>query len=279
MPQGWWKSVLLLLTLTPLAALSSPENPEPELPDRSLLLKNTAYSASYNAAYKQSDWIFYALGKNELQSCAKRSNSFRVDPRVPSEQAAQLADYKGSGFDRGHLTPAGDNRWSAAAMSESFLLSNVSPQPSRFNGGIWAKLEGLVRAWAKNMGGLWVTTGPLLENALPTIGDGRVAVPKQFYKVLATMENGDFRAVAFLLPTDASGDLGKYAMTVNQLENITGLDFLVEMEREEESESKIDLERWDLKARFEYFPCTAIAPGVFEWAWGLSGFSERSTFL
>ncbi len=270
--QGWWKSSLLALALAPceIHAQNAAGAPSPVLPGGSILLENTAYEASYNARYKQSDWIFYELGSRELRACVERSNSFRADPRLPENQAAQLSDYKGSGFDRGHLIPAGDNRWHATAMRESFLLSNISPQIGKFNGGIWGKLEGLVRAWAKNLGGLWVTTGPVLSSKLPTIGAGRVAVPEYFYKVLSTTDTAGSEAVAFLLPTDASGDLGRYAMTVDKLEEITGLDYLAGLENEAEAESRFNLATWDPKAKFTYLPCSASAPDYLEWAWGLT---------
>jgi len=268
MHQGWWKSRILSLLLLPSAVLAS-DFPVPRLPQGSRLLENTAYIASYNSSYKQSDWIFYALGKNELRSCVERSNNFRVDARVPAGEAAQLSDYRNSGFDRGHLIPAGDSRWSEVAMKDSFLLTNVSPQRSGFNSGIWAKFEGIVRAWAINLK-ILVTTGPLLSNSLPTIGTGKIAVPEYFYKVLTTTNQKETKAIAFLLPTDASGDLAKYAMTVDQLEEITGLDFLMGLQGEEQAESHFDLENWDLNAKFQYLPCNAIAPNRMEWAWGLS---------
>lgn len=273
MPHGWWKSGILLLALAPCGALalSGPDYPAPRLPGGTFLLENAANSVAYSGAYKQPSWVFYGLGRSELRSCVERGNNFRADARIPAGQAAQLADYKGSGFDRGHLSPAGDNRWSAKAMNESFVLSNVSPQASRFNSGIWAKFENLVRAWAKNLDGLWVTTGPILKDGLPVIGASRVAVPEYFYKVLSSRgQKKKSEAIAFLLPTDASGEISKYAMSVDQLEEITGLDFLVDMDGEEDAESHYDLRGWDLKAKFQYYPCSAGAPEGFEWAWGLS---------
>lgn len=270
MHQGWWFSGWLLVALFPGIAFSSPEFPAPRLPSRAILLQNTAYQAAYNATYKQSDWIFYGLGQNELRACVQRSNDFRPDPRLPANQAAQLSDYNGSNLDRGHLIPAGDNRWNATAMRESFLLSNISPQKSRFNSGVWAKFEGLVRAWAQQTS-LWVATGPILKEGLPSIGASRVAVPEYFYKVLATREPGRrSRTIAFLLPANATSDIGNYAMSVNQLEEISGLDFLEGLMGEEEAESSFRLEDWDRKAKFTYLPCAAINPGAFDWAWGLS---------
>lgn len=261
----------LFFALLPGAEAAPRFEPKPLLPPSSRLLENTAYDTSFNRAHKQADWVFYGLGKRELRNCVGRNGSFRADDRLQRGEGPELSDYSGSGFDRGHLTPAADNRWSAVAMRESFLLTNVSPQPSRFNGGIWAKLEALIRAWALEGEGLWVATGPLLKKGLPSIGAG-VSVPEYFYKALATKDGT--RAVAFVLPTDASGELTKYEMSVDQLEGISGLDFLAGMDREEELEGAFDAGKWDLKAKFTALPCSkgkagmfsALAPEVAEWS-------------
>ncbi len=260
--QGRWPKFSLLFALLSGAALASPDFPAPQLNKNSLELENTATTISYNPAHKQADWVFYPLGPSQLRNCVNRVSGFRADPRLPAAEAAQLADYKSSGFDRGHLSPAGDNKFSQAAMDESFYLSNVSPQPPHFNRGIWSKLEDLVRAWAEDSSGLWVTTGPLLSGTLESIGDDQVSVPDFFYKVLSTRDGPKHNAVAFLLPSDASGELSRYAMTVKQLED------------ENEAKANMDLSLWDFQASFSYFPCNAISPAPWKWAWGLSYWVE-----
>ena len=269
MPQRRWIKLSLFLALIPAEGFASPDFPAPELHENSLALKNTATSASYNREHKQADWVFYPLGENELEACVDRGNAFHPDPRLDRGDAAELADYKGSGFDRGHLSPAGDNRWSQAAMDESFLLTNVSPQPAAFNRGIWSRLESLVRAWAKDKS-LWVTTGPVLSGTLKTIGDDKVSVPEYFYKVLATQEGDKHDAVAFVLPNDATGDFSQYEMTVSKLEDISGLHFLSGLSDEDEAKSSIDPALWNLHATFSYVPCKSVKPGTLDWAWGLS---------
>lgn len=259
-----------MVTVTPLAAAaqealppraeppSGPRlDPSPALPGSSILLKNTSYRASFNRAHKQADWVYYALGKNELRNCVQRNGSFRSDDRLQRGEGPELSDYSGSGFDRGHMSPAADNRWSAVAMRDSFLLTNVSPQPGRFNGGIWGRLEALVRAWALEAGGLFVTTGPLLKPKLPKIGSG-VSVPEYFYKVLAARDGS--KAVAFVLPADANGELTRYETSVDQLEEISGLDFLLAIPGEDELEKTNDASKWDLNARFTAPPCSGQAP-------------------
>ncbi|MGZ3711242.1 MAG: DNA/RNA non-specific endonuclease, partial [Bdellovibrionota bacterium] len=204
----------LALSLLLSAGTAAANSPAPVKPGGSFILEKTAITLSYNPSYKVADWVFYPLGPDQLQDCFDRPSNFRPDPDVPEDQSAQLSDYKGSGFDRGHLSPAGDNKWNDDAMNESFLLSNISPQPPKFNRGIWSRLESLVRAWASEGSGLWVTTGPVLGSGLDTIGDSEVTVPKYFYKVLATQDakSGKASAIALLLPSDASDTLASYAM-------------------------------------------------------------------
>ena len=260
-------TLALLLALLPSAQASSRFEPAPALPPSSLLLKNSAYHASFNREHKQADWVFYPLGRSELRNCVDRNGSFRADPRLARGEGPELADYAGSGYDRGHLIPAADNRWNALPMRESFLLTNVSPQPSRFNGGIWARLEALVRAWTLESGGLFVATGPLLKRGLKTIGAG-VSVPEYFYKALASKDGS--KAIAFLLPVDASGELSKYEMSVDQLESISGLDFLEGMSGEEELERGFDASAWNLKAKFTALPCSKAEREPFGWSWGIA---------
>ncbi len=252
---------MLLLTILSCfsahAACASAMHPAPGLPRGSIRLEKTGFALSFNRAHKQADWVFYSLGPSQLVDCEERPGNFRADPELPRGVGPTLADYKGSGLDRGHLSPAGDNKWSLEAIRDSFLLSNVSPQPANFNRGIWDNLESLVRAWGQASGGLWVTTGPVLERGLDTIGDGEISVPREFYKVLLTKKKRSPAAIAFRLPVDADGELSDYAVSVRNVEEATGLDFLQGLDGVEgrELEAGLDLGRWDFEARFTYNPC------------------------
>jgi endonuclease G len=95
------------------------------------------------------------------KTITKRKDNFRSDPKVKTGSAA-LSDYKGSGYDRGHLAPAADFKWSATAMSESFYMSNMSPQVPGFNRGIWKNIESTVRNWAVENDEIYIVTGPVL---------------------------------------------------------------------------------------------------------------------
>ena len=116
------------------------------------ILNRKGYTLCYNSARKVADWTSYHLTDTYLVDNVPRSNDFRPDPDLPEEQRAELSDYKGSGYDRGHLVPAEDMRRDQQTESETFLLSNMSPQVGKgFNQGIWKNLEAKVRNWAREI--------------------------------------------------------------------------------------------------------------------------------
>jgi endonuclease G len=226
----------------------------PSAPESSSVLRKTLHALSYNPEHKLADWVFYGLGTEELRDCVPRSNYFRRDPELPLGDSAELADYKGSGYDRGHLKPAGDSRSDRTGMRESFFLSNITPQPPRFNQGIWNRLEVLVRAWAKRAA-VWVVTGPVLKDSLPTLGRSQISIPDAYYKVLLRQDLS--AAVALALPTDAASPLNSYLLSIDDLEEWTGIDFFPSLSREQEArlESRVDRRAWNFRAQFKYLPC------------------------
>lgn len=252
---------VLLLSIAPLAGLAA-DRPFPDPVRGEIPLEKTALHISYNPEHKQANWVFYELGRNQLRNCVQRNNNFRQDPELDNRDAASLDDYRGSGYDRGHLSPAADNKWSNSAMAESFLLSNISPQPPRFNQGIWGRLENLVRAWALDKGGLWVATGPVLQRGLPTIGDNAVSTPRAYYKVLVAQKTKE--TLAILMPITANGDIAQYAVPVSVVEQQSHLNFhegLNEHE-EREMESIVAPESWNFRATYKTPPCKSR--GSFE---------------
>ena len=198
--------------------------PETSLADTILSYKG--FDLGYNEASEQATWVVYILTRDELESGSiSRTNNFRSDKSLASGSAA-LADYRGSGYDRGHMAPAGDMKWDQEAMSQSFLLSNMSPQTPSFNRGIWKKLEEQVRQWALDKDSLYVITGPVLTRVESTIGENAVGVPAYYFKVIVDLSPPGHGMIAFLLPNERSGqDLYSYAISVDSLESITGYDF------------------------------------------------------
>ena len=189
------------------------------------VIEKTHYVLSYMEEHEQAEWVFYELTKDEALGGYERTNNFRSDGAVATGSAG-LNDYKGSGYDRGHLAPAADMAFSSTAMSESFYLSNMSPQNPSFNRGIWRQLEALVRAWAQEDGDLYVVTGAVLEEGLSTIGYSGVSIPRYYYKVILDKDADGIRSVAFVLPNQkGSRELRDYSVSIDSVEVLTGIDF------------------------------------------------------
>lgn len=207
------------------------------------------FDLGYNEQFEQASWVAYVLTRGEIESGhVDRTNNFRPDISIVTGSAS-LQDYRGSGFDRGHLAPAGDMKWNQIAMNESFLMSNMSPQAPSFNRGIWKRLEEKVRSWAIEKDSLYVITGPVLEPIDSFIGENEVGVPGLYFKVLVDLSPPDHDFIAFLLPNTGSSDgLDDYAITVDSLEVITGYDFFASAPDQlgiDWLEKHLDLDRWD----------------------------------
>lgn len=211
------------------------------------IVKHFSYILSYNDKTKQSNWVTYFLTKESANGTISRTNRFRPDPLIPLLNSASLNYYKGSGYDRGHLAPAGDMKWSVTAMSESFFLSNISPQAPGFNRGIWKNLEEQVRTWATENEELYIVTGPVLSEKLSTIGVNRVAVPQYFYKVMLDYKLPEYKGIGFIMPNQSSRvSLQHYAVTIDSIEIFTGFDFFPALpdSLENQLESTLDLKKW-----------------------------------
>jgi len=225
----------------------------PETPTTAEVITKTGFSLAYNEAAEQAWWVAYHLTSEELKGTIDRDNfDFDEDAEV-NTGSATLKDYKGSGYDRGHLVPAADMKWNANAMQASFLMSNVSPQKHSFNAGIWERLESRFRGWAKRDGSLYIVTGPLLkEKPNNTIGFNQVWVPDSYYKVALSYKKNRWHAAAFIIDQQASGkSLEPYFLTIDEVERQTGLDFFpaIPDELEEQLESESELSYWFTNSR------------------------------
>ncbi|MEZ4779676.1 MAG: DNA/RNA non-specific endonuclease [Flavobacteriaceae bacterium] len=207
---------------------------------------HTYFTLSYAEAYEQAEWVAYELTKKQLSN-NEYERPYFVEDREVKTGSADWRNYKNSGYDRGHLCPAGDRRFSFEAYNETFLTSNISPQDRDFNSGIWNYLEQKVRFWAQKYDGVFVVTGGVLKEYLKTIGDERVSIPEEFYKIILDKSNGEFKVIAFLIPngkTDKS--FYDFVVTVDEIEDKTGIDFFSELpdSLEVKLESEIDLKSW-----------------------------------
>ena len=207
------------------------------------LVNHTYYSLSYSEQHEQAEWVFYEIKKERILGLASRTDNFRSDEMI-STNSATLSDYKGAGYDRGHLAPAGDMSFSTTAMSESFYMSNMSPQHPSFNRGIWKTLESLVRSWGSH-NSIYVVTGPVLNDCATTIGSNNVCVPEYYYKVI--YNPSEQKMIAFVLLNEkGEGLLSHYVTSVDYVESITDIDFFpgLEDKLEKRLESASHKEYW-----------------------------------
>ncbi|MFK8105133.1 MAG: DNA/RNA non-specific endonuclease [Saprospiraceae bacterium] len=221
------------------------------------IVKHGYYALSYSEDHEQPEWVAYELSKDLLyKKRVDRSNNFRPDPKVSSASASPR-DYKRSGYDRGHLVPAGDMGFSKRSMSETFYMSNMSPQIRNFNGGVWRELEEQTRDWVMKFDKLYIVTGPVLTAAIrDKIGVNEVSVPDSYYKVLLDLSEPEVKAIGFILPNEIRYEhLSQFAVSVDEVEELTGIDFfyrLMDENLEKELEAKVDIDQWKFsKKRFE----------------------------
>ena len=211
----------------------------------------------YAEAYEQARWVGHIITPDVVNGVVGRTNDFRPDPKIKTGSAVEqdyfiktlqpdsAYVYDGFGYDRGHLAPSADFRWSEKALSESYYYSNMSPQLAEFNRGIWADLESLLRAYLfrNTTTQLFVFTGPVLKPGLPTISraKNKVAIPEQYWKIALDFKNR--KAIAFLVPQNTKGyPLTSFATSIDEIEKITGIDFFAGLDNtlEETLEKQID---------------------------------------
>ena len=206
------------------------------------LVKHTHYSLSYSEKHEQAEWVFYEINKERILGLVNRTDDFRSDKSI-STNSASLDDYKSTGYDRGHLAPAQDFSFSTSAMSESFYMSNISPQHPSFNYGIWKDLEDLVRKWGAN-NTLYVVSGPVFGSCISTIGSNNVCIPESYYKVI--YDPSGKKMIAFVIPNEkGTKSLKEYVCTTDSLETITNIDFFPILD--DKLERKLESERHTLK--------------------------------
>jgi len=214
-------------------------------------ISHLGYTVSYNCDWKIPNWVAYELTKEEVEGTVPRGNHFMPDPNVPSGKSATNDDYKNSGWDRGHMAPAADMKWSEQAMKESFYFSNICPQNKNLNAGVWKDLEEQVRELARQKGNIYVVCGPIVSKKPQTIGYNKVAVPDAFFKVLLQNDNGEWSAIAFMFANESGRKpLSTYAMSVEEMQIISEIDFFPALPDSIEKivESNVDFTKWNIKS-------------------------------
>ncbi len=213
------------------------------------IVEHQYYTLSYSEKHEQAEWVAYELfKKNLVQDKFQRQDNFRPDPDVSTESSAP-SDYRSSGYDRGHLCPAADMSFDAAALDETFFMSNISPQDRGLNHGVWRELEENVRDWAKKFNHLYVVTGPVLKNTRGSIGKkNKVSIPTAYYKVLLDLSTSSPKAIAYLIPNETRSEtLDEFACSIDKVEKQTGIDFfpnLMQKNLSDQLEANFDISQW-----------------------------------
>lgn len=213
------------------------------------IVKHNFYALSYSEAHEQTEWVAYELSKSDLSRNDFKRPYFIEDNKVKTK-SADWRNYKNSGYDRGHLVPAGDRRMSIEAYNETFFTSNISPQDREFNSGIWNRLEQKVRYWADKYDGVYVVTGGVLKGDMKTIGDENVSVPNEFYKIVVDVTDGNYKAISFIIPNRPSSQtFYKYVVSIDEIEAKTGIDFFPNLPDSIETslEQQVDVKAWGRK--------------------------------
>ncbi len=210
------------------------------------------YTLSYNEAYENAEWVAYSLTPSQISHRRIKRPHFTRDPLVKT-RSAHYKNYYPYGYEKGHLLPAADRRFSVEAFDETFYTSNVSPMKHGFNSGIWNRLEKQVRYWVKRYGKLYIVTGGVLQPGLERIGSEHVAVPHYFYKiVLDYKQPGKARVIGFLIPhKNLHEDLRDFVVPVDSIEKLTGIDFFPALP--DSIENRLEAEQHPEQWRFVRF--------------------------
>lgn len=189
------------------------------------------FKLGYSEENEQSAWVVYLLTRKMVsENNSVRSNKFKPDMKVTTS-SANPDDYKGSGYDKGHICPCADMSFSQEAQDLTFLMSNMSPQLHAFNAGKWKTLEEKVRDWATENDSIIIIAGPVLEGKLKRIGKNKVSAALKFYKIIIDISYPTYKAIGFVMPNEKlDKDIYYYSMSIDEVEKITGLNFFPKYE-------------------------------------------------
>jgi endonuclease G len=200
----------------------------PKVNEEGVLIYHSAMALYYEDKYGESRWVAHIIMPDVATGEETRTNNFRQDSLVPTGTADKI-DYFNSGYDRGHLAPSADFRWSKKALSESFYYSNMTPQKPEFNRGKWSQLEDFFRQYVIHTGhAIFVVTGGLLNDSIKRkIGvNKKVTVPPYFFKVAVDLEAKPPRGIGFyMLNGTNTKPITAYASSINDIEKKTDIDF------------------------------------------------------
>lgn len=202
------------------------------------IVRYTGFQLSFNKDNHTPNWVAWELLQDETDGSASRNNKFWHDNSV--EGCSWTEDYRSSGYDRGHMCPAADQKWSGQAMTDCFSMANMAPQSRKLNSGAWNNLEKRCRMYARRDSAIIIVCGPVYEPSdNERIGNTGVRVPGAFFKVMIAPYLKEPRGIGFVYPnTGAYGNMNNYAMSIDEVEELTGFDFFHNLP--DEIETKIE---------------------------------------
>ncbi|MCM1451606.1 MAG: DNA/RNA non-specific endonuclease [Clostridium sp.] len=214
----------------------------------SIFKEYEGFDVSFNPEHRVPNFASWELTADEARAQQASRNDAGFNPDVTVDQCSALEDYKNSGYDRGHMCPAGDMKWSVQAMRDCFLLTNMCPQAHALNNGAWKSLEESCRTWAVRDSALIIVCGPILtDKIIRKIGPNQVTVPERFFKVILAPYANPPRAIGFIMPNSSvKGGFQKAAVSVDEVERITSMDFFSALpdDIEDKIEAESDTREW-----------------------------------
>lgn len=233
------------------------------------------YALEWDNTKRHANWVAFTFDTTTSADNVKRTDAWSVDPKLPAEMQVQESDHKNDGFDKGHLCASEDRVYLKEANEQTFYYSNMSPQLNDFNGGFWGKLEARVQTWGRSTAEgvydkVYVTKGGTLNKLLKnfkgtTVNGGTpttdangftihgLACPEYYYMAVLSQKDDVFHAIAFLVPhkegmtrNPSSDELKEYVVSVDKLEEETGIDFFCNLPDvlENEVEAAYNLNDW-----------------------------------
>jgi endonuclease G, mitochondrial len=237
---------LMLLSCTTFVFSQNSELLYPSEMPREQIIHHKSYSFSYNSSYVMPSWVVYSVTKSTVDKSKEPNGKYKTDPAINARPATKK-DYKDAGYLMAQFVNYFDVADMEDALTETYYLSNITPMKLAFYTHVWLRTEDLIRLWVDGKPGFEVICGPVLTDApFPTIGENKVSVPDRFYKIVYDKQNQ--KAVAFLFKNgSSSGTLKSRAITVDEIEKITGIDFFPSLDDEIETvlEATVDYNFWD----------------------------------
>lgn len=228
------------------------ERPAPLTDAPELIIEHDAYIVSFNTTTLCPNYVAWHLTSDRINGTAERLSTFKVDPDLPIQYQVKHADYTNSGYDRGHMCPAADNKCSVEFMTQSFYTSNICPQSATLNRGDWETLEDKCRDWVQIYSDLYIVCGPIFDNQVPIYlapaNRPKITIPDRFFKVILCM-TGTPKAIGFIYSNDETKKkMKEYTVSIDEIEYITHMDFYptLPLEQQHELESSNKPEKWGL---------------------------------